>query len=687
MTYDLLNRSSVINLLYDTIQNCNPNEGFVISLEGSWGSGKTTIISNVKRMLKTNEGIIIIDELDPWSYANQESLFYSMFDTIIQKSGIKFNSLLTKQMADSIYSSLFGSKKTNMIKSFLKPIDTIDVLKNRINDYLKFSGKKVIFFIDNIDRAESENIVLLFKLIGNVFDFERVIYILSFDNKQVKNAFENNLSIDYQYLKKIIQMQIFVPEVDRSVLEGTMSRCLNNILIAYGEDLSKLSNYHSFIRAICKLTEDFRDFKRYINSVLNTHVNNMNYLDTRDFLSIEYIRLNNIQLYNTIYKNRKYFISHDQMVDKEVYRSVIDRATFNISGNQFFETLFEDQNNAKYLDLLQEIFPYVKRYHTNQQLEYDGNVILRDDSYQEISKNNRICSGKYFDLYFTKTGNEYLEVGNRVGQFVKRINNIQDSEAPAQILKDLLASMPDYYQKEFFERLQLYIDDLQNESIYELTIALFKSINDIDNTRGFFSLSARSRVEIIIWGLLQMINEEQYKEFLEKIKSDYDKVQNISSLLYWFKHDKEGKNITGRMEEMEKLYKEMCASIIEDSIDLYDDEYYNKGNIWGLVRCYEEDLSIIKNYIKDVINKDNIFRLLYDIIGVSQGSELRYSISNENLCYFTTKDDIDEILKDVENVTDDQEFILQVYNNYKNDSRDDWGETGIVSNKILDLKP
>ena len=87
-----------------------------------------------------------------------------MFDTIIQKSEIKFNSLLTKQMADSIYGELFGNKKINIIKNFLKPIDTIGVLKNRINDYLRLSGKKVVFFIDNIDRTESENIILLFKL-------------------------------------------------------------------------------------------------------------------------------------------------------------------------------------------------------------------------------------------------------------------------------------------------------------------------------------------------------------------------------------------------------------------------------------------------------------------------------------------------------------------------------------------
>jgi len=98
-------------------------------------------------------------------------------------------------------------------------------------------------------------------------------------------------------------------------------------------------------------------------------------------------------------------------------------------------------------------------------------------------------------------------------------------------------------------------------------------------------------------------------------------------------------------------------------------------------------LSIIKKYIKGNINEDNIFRLLYDIIVVSVGSNIKYSISNENLNYLTTIDDIEEILKNAEAKSKDQEFILEVYNNYKNDIKDEWGETGIVTDKILNLNP
>lgn len=89
----------------------------------------------------------------------------------------------------------------------------------------------MFFFIDNIDRAECDSIILLFKLVGNVLDFERITYILSFDNYRINKIFDNELSIDYQYLKKIIQMQIRVPEMDQNVLNDLFKRCLHNLLI------------------------------------------------------------------------------------------------------------------------------------------------------------------------------------------------------------------------------------------------------------------------------------------------------------------------------------------------------------------------------------------------------------------------------------------------------------------------
>ena len=73
-----------------------------------------------------------------------------------------------------------------------------------IDEYLKKNNYKLVFIIDNIERTNKDNILFLFKLIHNVLNFNNTIYILCFDDIRLKAVFENNLSVDYKYIKKII---------------------------------------------------------------------------------------------------------------------------------------------------------------------------------------------------------------------------------------------------------------------------------------------------------------------------------------------------------------------------------------------------------------------------------------------------------------------------------------------------
>ena len=140
--YDLLDRSKVINQLYNAIIMANPDGKFVISLEGKWGSGKTTIIKNVKKMIFENEdNIVVIDEFDPWTYSDEEALLINMFNIIIQKSGFKYSTFFTKRLAEDL--SEIVLEQTRVIKSIFQIVIN---LKAKINSYLRLSGKSLYFY-------------------------------------------------------------------------------------------------------------------------------------------------------------------------------------------------------------------------------------------------------------------------------------------------------------------------------------------------------------------------------------------------------------------------------------------------------------------------------------------------------------------------------------------------------------
>ena len=237
--YDLFGRSQIINRLYHTIQNCEADQSYVVSVEGKWGSGKTTIINNVKRLLRTNDkNVEIIDDFDPWIYGNQESLLLAMLETLMKNTGIKYSPYLKQKQLQKTLKAIVdahpaGGLLINLMSGRSEQ-ENIKTLKETISSYLKIGSKRVVFFIDNLDRTNDCNIVFLFKLISAVFDFPGIVYVLSYERDRIDKVLERTSEYDSRFTEKIIQQVISVPEVDRATTEHVYATCLINVLAAYG---------------------------------------------------------------------------------------------------------------------------------------------------------------------------------------------------------------------------------------------------------------------------------------------------------------------------------------------------------------------------------------------------------------------------------------------------------------------
>ena len=107
--YDLFNRDIIINQLYTSIQACKGADfSFVIGLEGTWGTGKTTVVNNVINKITENsdDDFIVINDFDPWTYNNQETLLVSLFDKILKGTGINYSTASLKSVVNTLFESI-----------------------------------------------------------------------------------------------------------------------------------------------------------------------------------------------------------------------------------------------------------------------------------------------------------------------------------------------------------------------------------------------------------------------------------------------------------------------------------------------------------------------------------------------------------------------------------------------------
>lgn len=689
--YDLLERDIVINQLYNSIISYNPVNSFVIGLEGKWGSGKTTIINNVKLKLKNKEDIVVIDELEPWIFGNQEALLLAMYDIILEKSGIGFSMYNSHRIIKSLKKNVATNYSVGEMIIDLafnkREYNAIIQVKEKLEIYLRNSKKKVVFFIDNIDRAEADNIIFLLKLIGTIFELPHILYVLSYDRNRVDEILKDTEKINPQYIEKIIQQEIKIPLISKERLTKVYDICVTNILLQYGVEVDKLSQHKEWFNLVCENIDNLRGFKRFVNSVFGLVFITDKSLDKIQLMSIETIKFLEPQLYEQIRDNRKFFVSHNQMTDGAIYKEIFNREKFNQEGKSFFSNLFKKYDS--YQDILAYLFPYANRYKNNQDLIPKYGDMAADNSNSAMAN---IYSAKYFDSYFSYGTSSYLDINSSVLDFIEMIQEISDEKTLYSSFEQVIKNIEKHQQKEWFERLQNYIVDIPQEMKVIIARVLFENIYLINASQQFFSLSARDRVEVIIASLLESISIENFEYFAKRISKNYNKLNVISRIIYWLENSKsEIKDIESRKNSLLQVYHTMCDKVKNGEVDLYQDEYYFRNNIWAFVRNFEEEddkKKYTRRYISNIVSEENIIRIINDLITTSVGTKYGYSINERNVeIFFEDASVIDKFITNIYPQTDTEKFILAVYEKYKSGEKNDFGESAIYTDYevILEL--
>lgn len=638
VSYDLLERNKVINQITNTIINCNNNSKFVISLKGNWGSGKTTILNNVKNKLK-KENLVFIDDFEPWVYNDNKSLLVAFFDTIMKNTncGFRINEI---NKFTKIYLKTITTNIGYSADDLLENTTNINRIKEIINNYLESNNKKIVLVLDNLERCSSENILFILKTIHNLFDFKRIIYILSYDESAMKKHFESKLDIDYSYLEKIIQLEFSVPKLDKNILYNVIKKCLSNYL-NHSKLIIDENEQDEIIKIITENIKDLRDFKRIINSTFNASFNNTQDLNNLDMLLIETIAMKNPELWDEINANSTYYISEDRYVYGNEY--IYNTEKYNTDTTKYFDDLFQNNkhNINNYKKILCYLFPNVKKYFDEnkyskkEKIEFipEHQTYINKKEYKASVLDKRIYNNKYFNLYFNKTENEFIKINEEINNFISFINN--NNFKPEELYQKYFKMervYPGWVEKYTLETFQMYIDKINKDKLLPLLLVMYFSYYTVDDSPLFFQLSAKSRTQIIIADLILMLSDDDFEKFIDEIKEDYQNLYFIREIAYWLKPEHRHDELVNdsRYEIINNLYEKMLNDIKTNKINMYSNEYYNRYN---MVLLFEDKEYM--SFIKKKINKDNLMLFILDCISISTGSYgIGYNFNTQNLDKF-----------------------------------------------------
>lgn len=531
--YDFLHRDIIIEHIYNSILNVKADNSFVIGINGAWGSGKTTTVNIVKEKIKNNinNKDLILNDFNPWIYDNPQNMMVGLLKSILNEADITSNPLEHEKIFKSLINVIFKKAgfDDTFVNNFFYNLDTVEKIKDELDDFLEFNQKRVVLFVDNLERAEADNIIFLFKLIGQVFDLKRITYVIIYDEDRLKDIFSDKLKIDYHYIEKIIQQNISIPPIQQELLLNVCRVCIEKLLIFYGE--KNLEEYRLIVNLIVSEVKDLRMLKRFLNTVVTETFAVPHYLSKYTLFALNTIKFFDENLYYNIYQNKRYFITTDKIYDMNTRYMDINKKENNEKAKDLFDELIKNKNK-EYQEILSNMFIAVKRYLSGQDIINDR---YEDIDYDLIRINKSIYSGMYFDIYFLQSENEFLEIDKDIDDFIECINYIKDENLLYEFIRQKIISINIKYGISEYLWIDKFLSHIRkniNHSECLIVKALYENILELNDDMKAFEVSSKDKVKYFIARYLKKCALEKFNKIVDLMKNDYKKLNIIYNITY-----------------------------------------------------------------------------------------------------------------------------------------------------------
>lgn len=254
LSLDLLSRSSFARSVSLALKRVAQGAGLVLSVEGRWGSGKTSVLAMVEEILNEESLDVrpVVVHFNPWLIGDREALLRQFLSRIAKAVKLADHAQSGKRVAKELktYSKAFDVLKmipgaepwASMVKAVFESVGDatesiteyktpdIEARKDAVAKALGNYSKKIVVLIDDIDRLFPEEVFEMVRIIKAVGDLPNVMYILAWDPLYVSVALEKlDVPFPASYLDKVVQVRLPIPPLSFSMRGKLLDKLLNEL--------------------------------------------------------------------------------------------------------------------------------------------------------------------------------------------------------------------------------------------------------------------------------------------------------------------------------------------------------------------------------------------------------------------------------------------------------------------------
>lgn len=240
-----LNRKPNAEILTQIVKNYA--DGFVLSVNGAWGTGKSTFVKMWAAYLKqqniksiyfnawendfiSDPMVALLGELQRLKTTETAKTLDSILD-IGSKIAVKAIPALTKGIVKHYCGEAVAEVAKDVLEVGAEIFKTevaeyenkrnkLVAFKKELSDFIEASvpNKPLVFIVDELDRCRPDYAVEILERIKHFFSIKGIVFVLSIDKVQLCNAIRGHYGSDLidaeEYLRRFIDVEYLLPEPD-----------------------------------------------------------------------------------------------------------------------------------------------------------------------------------------------------------------------------------------------------------------------------------------------------------------------------------------------------------------------------------------------------------------------------------------------------------------------------------------
>lgn len=642
---DLLNRSKFAKYVSNILVQEPSQDCFTVSLEASWGAGKTSTINLIKKELREQSSSPLLFEYNPWMAGKPEVLIQDFLIQLSSSLSLTDSSREAKKAAKELlaYSSLFSvaklipgaepwasllGKVTSTVGKSTEDIAKLKELsllekKYKVLNAIAKLKKSIVIIIDDIDRLTPSETFQVLRLVKAVADFPGTTFLLSFDENYLTQVLAGNSIVNSaEYIDKIIQLRISLPVISEegmvSLANYELRRLSENELTnRFEDDQDRLSwCFHKYFKILIR---NPRELKRFFNHLRFVLIQIEGQVAFSDLFVLSLLAIKANKIYEHIKNSPEAYIGRSIFGNdlESRKREEIVELFENERDQQLSE--FDIKTKSLVKELLGEVFPLL-----GESTFGGATSTVSQDAAGRISTPQRLYTALHYDT---------------------PIGFISDNDILAFIRGELdrNAFVEQAFVNESFERF-LELLNHQTKLFGKDTFELLKSIFDVtlqsnamkESQESNYGFANQDLYRKLCWLADSSISCSDEKYPLLKMIIEHTENAPISAYLL----DRIRSQLTEpetngdswcdeqELDELSKIYEDIACRSLKNS--LFKETHLETKIFFAWKRCSEKSIS---SYINSLLKNDNgIFRFA-EIISYG-------STDSSNGPYFQMKDEV-----------------------------------------------